>query len=70
MGRRVPWNAPHHGGRGVGTSESTVVTCLLEVNSSWGGGKMRVHYRKWVSLEVYIHGLEILKKPLFGGGSL
>ena len=43
----------------------------LEVNSSWGGEKneshkkkkkMRVHYRKWVSLEVYIHGLETMEE--------
>ena len=24
--------------------------------------KMRVHYRKWVSLEVYIHGLETMEE--------
>lgn len=56
---------------GVGVvGESVVVLFLLGSEFSMGWGKIRLLCRKGVSLEVYVHGVEIMEETFVQRGSL
>lgn len=55
---------------GVGGIGESIVELRLLGSKFMGWEKMRVHYRKWVSLEVYIHGVEIMEETFVQRGSL